>query len=181
MTLLTGDIMAMVLNPNPIEEEVAQIDGNRFLVYRNGRWMLLQDNVIIEGYGIPYSKLVDVPKAFTPAPHEHEREIRCNFLGEFAAGEGQAVWRPSSSVTVKGIVPVLKAAVAVNLIIDIMVSRNGGVFESVLTESKVPVTAGTFRTDRVELNIALGIDDAVRIDILEGAGQDMVVSLIYEE
>lgn len=187
--------MAMVLNPTPVEGEVADIGNGRNLVYRSGKWVLLQDNIIVEGQGIPYSKLIDVPatfppadhghsyadlsdvpEAFPPVAHKHQRVKHCNFSGDFATGPGENAWHPEVDITLKGCYIYVVAAQVADITIDI---KLGGL-TTVFPGTKPTLTAGQTISARIDFDKVVTASEFLRVDVEAGSGKNMTVVLIYE-
>lgn len=188
--------MRMVLHSNPQPGDVVTIAGNKELVFREGAWRLRQSSIIQETSGLDYGKLINVPATFTPsahshsyasltgkpteftpAAHSHEREIRANFTGDFTVGQGKAIWYPARPTKIVGIYLQLTEAALVDVTVDVLI--NGTV--SALQGTEVKIVAGHLVTTRIDLNKDVIHTDAIRVDVLNGAGKNLTVVLIYKD
>lgn len=169
--------MPMALPSNPSSGDVVTIAGNKELVFRDAAWRLRQSSIIQETSGMDYGKLINVPATFTPKAHSHEREIRANFTGDFTVGQGKAIWYPARPTKIVAIYLQLTEAALVDVSVDVLI--NGTV--SALQGTEVKITAGQLVTSRIELNKDVAHTDAIRADVLTGAGKNLTVVLIYKD
>jgi hypothetical protein len=97
-----------------------------------------------------------------------------SIVGPLAAEVGTQRWYPENTVSVKRVYFCLGAVPGVQAVID--VKKNG---VSIFSGAKPTCAAGNFKSSVVDTDVTLTPDEYLTVDVVEAAGSDAVVCIIY--